>query len=158
MGQGVELPICTVPTCAYKTTCISTCSTIEKHLLSLLHYLQVVAEANKPEWSGGYRGLQTYLQRLLHPTWDTRFVSPAKANPNSLMPNLNEETLKVSARHYQVLCSRNAVLQPFAAVLLACSILDLHAQNHMPGSFCLAIAYRHTEEVACQLTNTRPIV
>ncbi len=71
---------------------------------------QVVAEANKPEWSGGHRGLQTYLQRLLHPTWDSRLVSPTKANPNSLMPNLNEETLKVSrvcihglkqARHLQ---------------------------------------------------------
>lgn len=57
---------------------------------------QVVAEANKPEWSGGHRGLQTYLQRLLHPTWDSRLVSSTKANPNSLMPNLNEETLKVS--------------------------------------------------------------
>ena len=57
---------------------------------------QVVAEANKPEWSGGHRGLQTYLQRLLHPTWDSRLVSPTKANSNSLMPNLNEETLKVS--------------------------------------------------------------
>lgn len=56
----------------------------------------MVAEANKPEWSGGHRGLQTYLQRLLHPTWDSRLVSPTKANPNSLMPNLNEETLKVS--------------------------------------------------------------
>ncbi|KAL0048046.1 hypothetical protein WJX82_006459 [Trebouxia sp. C0006] len=55
---------------------------------------EVVAEANKPEWSGGHRGLQTYLQRLLHPTWDSRLVSPTKANPNSLMPNLNEETLK----------------------------------------------------------------
>ncbi len=65
------------------------------HSARCIYGMQVVAEANKPEWSGGHRGLQTYLQRLLHPTWDSKLVSPAKSNPNSLMPNLSDENLKV---------------------------------------------------------------
>ena len=64
-------------------------------VLTLLVELQVVAEANKPEWSGGHRGLQIYLQRLLHPMWDTKLVAPSKASPNSLLPNLTDESLKV---------------------------------------------------------------
>ena len=53
-------------------------------------------EGNKPEWSGGQRGLHLYLQRLLQPTWDDKLVSAAsKANPNSLMPNLSQDTLQV---------------------------------------------------------------
>ena len=63
--------------------------------------VQVVAEANKPEWSGGLRGLLTYLQRLLYPTWDTKLATPTKTNPNSLMPNLTEATLKVSVWTFQ---------------------------------------------------------
>ena len=42
--------------------------------------------------------------------------------------------------------------------MLSCSILDLHARCYVPGSFCLAITYRHTEEVMCQLTYMHPIL
>ena len=56
--------------------------------------LQVVQEANKPEWSGGHRGLQTYIQRLVHPMWDNKLVVPSKI-PHSLVTNLSEESLKV---------------------------------------------------------------
>lgn len=57
--------------------------------------LQVVAEANKPEWSGGHRGLQTYIQRLVHPTWDSKLVVANKTNPQSLATNMTDDNLKV---------------------------------------------------------------
>ena len=58
---------------------------------------QVVPEGNKPEWSGGQRGLHLYMQRLLQPTWDNKLMSAAsKANPNTLMPNLSQEALQVT--------------------------------------------------------------
>lgn len=59
--------------------------------------MQVVAEANKPEWSGGHKGLQLYLHRLVHPMWDAQLLTPSKSNPASLVPNLTEDNLKVGS-------------------------------------------------------------
>ena len=81
---------------------------------------QVVPEGNKPEWSGGQRGLHLYMQRLLQPTWDNKLMSAAsKANPNTLMPNLSQEALQVQSAK-QPLAPGAALLPHSWTVSLLC--------------------------------------
>ena len=99
--------------------------------------IQVVPEGNKPEWSGGQRGLHLYLQRLLQPTWDEKLASAAsKANPNCLMPNLSQDMLQVGrAAGFEVQHTCDHLLLFVTVVSSDAAVFVLHAGWLSPGMF-----------------------
>lgn len=112
---------------------------------------QVVPEGNKPEWSGGQRGLHLYVQRLLQPTWENKLMSAAsKANPNALLANLSQEALQVDSNHQAPsLCAAplptphphpTPLPQPKKSILVGCGVFvdvagecQQHSQHDSQG-------------------------